>query len=187
MRIDTKEDKLQKLAQMITGGGDTRQGLDLVRRSDYATDDDYLDACAKAEMERKNPEYKAVRARLRRELEERQEKEYQEQQNELHRQARASAKLSPFDVKTIDEEATTLARRDRAAGRVSVSGLAEAIEGHAKRLTEKRLNELASNAVMNAMIMGNIGGNKFGTATSGSKSSSIANRTFDVATKTFLD
>lgn len=153
MRFDTSDDKRQKIAKMIAGG-DTRQGLDLVRRSDYATEDEYLDACAKAEMERKNPEYKAVRARLQRELEEREEREYKEQQNEMYKQARASVKLSSFDIKQIDEEASELARRDLAAGRIFASGLAGAIENYAKDLTEKRKNELASNMVMSAMLRG---------------------------------
>lgn len=158
MRFDTSEDKRQKIAKMIAGG-DTRQGLDLVRRSDYASEDEYLDAAAKAELERENPEYKAVRARLQRELEERQGKEYREQQSEMYKQARASVKLSSFDIQQIDEEASALGRRDLVAGRVSASGLAGAIEQYAAKLTEKRKNELASNMVMNAMLRGDVGSN----------------------------
>ena len=157
MRFDTHDGVKEKIVKALNNG-DMRHGLDLVKRSDYATEDEYLDAAARAEMERSDPEYKAIRARLKREHEERAEKEYREQQSEMYRQARASVQLSYFDVKQIDDDASTLARRDLVAGRISASGLAGAIERYAAQLTEKRKNELASNAVMNAMLRGNIGG-----------------------------
>lgn len=169
MRFDTSDGVREKIVKALNNG-DMRHGLDLVKRSDYATEDEYLDAAAKAEMERSNPEYKAIRARLKREHDERTEKAYREQQSEMYKQARASVQLSSFDIKQIDDEASALARRDLVAGRVSASGLAGAIEKYAEKLTEKRKNELASNAVMNAMFRGQVSNGTINTDHSGNQS-----------------
>ena len=56
-------------------GFDLSSALDLVKRGDYDSDEAYLDACTRAELERSSPEYRAARSRLKAEYRARQEKE----------------------------------------------------------------------------------------------------------------
>ena len=58
--IETADSVKEKVKAAF--GFDLRSALDLVKRSDYDTDEQYLDACARAELERSSPEYRAARA-----------------------------------------------------------------------------------------------------------------------------
>ena len=62
MRVETRADAAAKMAAMM--GTDQPSVFEIVDRSKYATDDAYLDALVKAEMERSSPEYQEARRRL---------------------------------------------------------------------------------------------------------------------------
>ena len=70
MRVETRADAAAKMAAMM--GTDQPSVFEIVDRSKYATDDAYLDALVKAEMERSSPEYQEARRRLKRQYMERQ-------------------------------------------------------------------------------------------------------------------
>lgn len=137
-------------------GFDLSSALDLVKRSDYATDEQYLDACTRAELERSSPEYRAARSRLKAEYRARQEAEQRKAQAENYKAIRSSVSLDSVDQHNIDEEAADLARRDLAANRISASELGVTIERYAQELSEKKKDSKASNALFNAMLRGQI-------------------------------
>lgn len=150
--IETAESVKEKAKAAF--GFDMSSALDLVKRSDYDSDEAYLDAAAKAELERSSPEYRAARSRLKAEYRARQEKEQRAAQNEAYKSIRAEVSLDALDRRTIDEQAADLARRDLAANRIAASELGRTVERYAQKLGEKRKDEKASGALFNAMLRG---------------------------------
>ena len=150
--IETAENVREKAKAAF--GFDMSSALDLVKRSDYDSDEAYLDAAAKAELERSSPEYRAARSRLKAEYRARQEKEQRPAQNEAYKSIRAEVLLDALDRRKIDEQAADLARRDLAANRIAASELDRTVERYAQKLGEKRKDEKASGALFNAMLRG---------------------------------
>lgn len=150
--IETAENVREKAKAAF--GFDMSSALDLVKRSDYDSDEAYLDAAAKAELERSSPEYRAARSRLKAEYRARQEKEQRTAQNEAYKSIRAEVLLDALDRRKIDEQAADLARRDLAANRIAASELGRTVERYAQKLGEKRKDEKASGALFNAMLCG---------------------------------
>lgn len=151
-RIETAESVKEKAKAAL--GLDLSSALDLVKRSDYDSDEAYLDACARAELERSSPEYRAARSRLKAEYRARQEAQERKAQAENYKAIRNSVSLDSVDQHNIDEEAAELARRDLAANRIVASELGKAIAKYAQELSEKKKDSKASNALFNAMLRG---------------------------------
>lgn len=152
--IETAESVKEKAKAAF--GFDLSSALDLVERSDYDTDEQYLDACTRAELERSSPEYRAARSRLKAEFRARQEAKQRKAQAENYKAIRSSVSLDSVDQHNIDEEAADLARRDLAANRIAASELGATIERYAQELSEKKKDSKASNALFNAMIRGEL-------------------------------
>lgn len=150
--IETAESVKEKAKAAL--GLDLSSALDLVKRGDYDSDEAYLDACTRAEMERSSPEYRAARSRLKAEYRARQEAEQRKAQAENYKAIRSSVSLDSVDQHSIDEEAADLARRDLAANRIAASELGKTIERYAQELSEKKKDSKASNALFNAMLRG---------------------------------
>ena len=150
--IETAESVKEKAK--AASGFDLPSALDLVNRSDYDSDEAYLDACARAEMERNSPEYRAVRKRLKAEYRQRTEEQERKAQKEAYRSIRAGVSLDSLDQRNIDQEAADLARRDLAANRIAASELGTTIEKYASQLSEKRKNENATATMFNQMLRG---------------------------------
>lgn len=152
--IETAESVREKAKAAL--GFDLSSALDLVKRGDYDSDEAYLDACTRAELERSSPEYRAARSRLKAEYRARQEEQERKAQAENYRSIRANVALDSLDQRNIDEQAADLARRDLAANRIAASELGKAIEKYAQDLSEQRKDEKASNALFNAMLRGQL-------------------------------
>ena len=152
--IETKESTREKIKTAL--GFDCASALDLVRRSDYDTDEQYLDAAAKVELERVNPEYRAARHSLKREYLARQESEQRESQNALYKVVRANTQLDSLDRRNIDQQAAELARRDLAANRIATSKLGATIEQYAQKLSEQRKDERAAGQMFNMLLRGQV-------------------------------
>jgi len=73
MKVETRANTAAKMAAMM--GTDQPSVFELVDRSKYATEDAYLDALVKTEMERNSPEYQEARRRLKRQYMEMQEQQ----------------------------------------------------------------------------------------------------------------
>lgn len=135
-------------------GLDQPSALDLVSRRDYSSDEAYLDAAVKAELERSNPEYQAIRRRLAAEYRERNEETERKAQAEKYKEIRSNVQLWDTDIRAIDAEAAEMARRDLAAGRIGASEVGKTIEKYAKELTEKRKDTKAANQHFNEILRG---------------------------------
>lgn len=153
-RIDTPETIRERAMEAF--GFNEPSALDAVDRNKYGSEDAYIDACVKAEMERSNPEYRAVRSRLKAEYRQRQEEQQREAQSAAYQTIRASVGLDGADRRDIDQRATEMAHRDLAANRIAASELGAAIEKYAADLGEQRKNEKASAQLFNAMLRGQV-------------------------------
>lgn len=152
--IETRESVEAKAKAAF--GFDLSSALDLVKRGDYDSDEAYLDACTRAELERSSPEYRAARSRLKVEYQARREKQARKAQSENYKAIRSSVSLDSVDKHNIDEEAAALARRDLSANRIAASDLGATIEKYAAELTEKAKDSKASSALFNAMLRGQL-------------------------------
>lgn len=150
MSLITSEQVRAKAAHAF--GFDCPSVLDSMKRENFNSDEEFLDAATKAELERQSPEYREIRSRLERELNQRREREAKKAEAERYAAIRSTAKLNELDQKNIDARAQELAKRDLAANRINVSGLAAAIMQHAEKLTEECLNEKAASQMMNENI-----------------------------------
>lgn len=128
--------------------------FDQLKRSDYDSDDAYLDALTKLEMERRSPEYREIRRQLTGAYQAYNEEKIREQQHDDFMKYRAAAQLDFLDRKEIDAEARRLAEADLAAGKIGRDGLGAAIAEYGKTLEGKKLDTKAANAQMNAMFRG---------------------------------
>lgn len=154
--IETAESVREKAKAAL--GLDLSSGLNLFDRGDFATDEAYLDACTRAELERSSHEYRNARNRLKAELRARQEEQERKAQAENYKAIRANIGLDSVDKHNIDERAADLARRDLAAGRITASGLGDAIARYAEKLGEERKTEKASGQLFNRMLRGEFRG-----------------------------
>ncbi len=133
--IETRESVEAKAKAAL--GFDLSSALDLVNRTDYSSVEQYLDAAAKAELERSSPEYRAARKRLEAEYNERLATRQREIEAAAYKTMRQNVILDSVDKRNIDEEAAALARRDLSANRIAASDLGATIEKYAAELTEK--------------------------------------------------
>lgn len=152
VRVESRESTTAKIADKL--GLNQPSAFDLIDRNKYADDESYLDAVVKAEMERNNPEYQAVRRRMKAQYREKLEQEQLVRRETAYKQIRSTVQLDDLDRREIDAQAVEMAKRDLAAGRICASGLGTAIANYAKDLTEKRKDTKANNQLFNAMLRG---------------------------------
>lgn len=152
MRIETRESTMAKIADKL--GINQPTGFDLVDSTKYSDVESYIDAVARAEMELRNPEFRAARQRVKAQYREKLEREQREKQESAYKEIRSTVQLDSVDIKEIDAQAAEMAKRDLAAGRISASGLGSAIAKYAEQLTEKRKDTKASNQLFNSMLRG---------------------------------
>jgi hypothetical protein len=143
---------LDKFAQRL--GMAPSETLDALHRSDFASDDAYLDACARRELEHSDPTYRATRSRLEAQYRERQEAAQRLESERAYQRIRTEIKLDDADTKRIDREAADLARRDLAAGKIPASALGETIAEYAAQLTERQKDRRAGSQLFNEMLRG---------------------------------
>ena len=153
MNIETRADTAEKAARAF--GLDQPSALDAVKRSDYDTDEAYLNAATLYEMERSDPAYQQVRRRLKSELEARQEQAQRTEQAEAYKKIRAGTVLDAVDQRQIDAQAAERARADLAAGRIAASALGATIEKYANEMGEHMKDVKAGNQLFNGIIRGN--------------------------------
>ena len=119
--IETRESVEAKAKAAF--GFDLSSALDLVKRGDYDSDEAYLDACTRAELERSSPEYRAARSRLKVEYQARREEQERKAQSENYKAIRSSVSLDSVDKHNIDEEAAALAAHMADFPHVALKGL----------------------------------------------------------------
>ncbi len=144
------EDVRAKAAHAL--GLDVGSVLDQVKRQDFVTDEDYLDACTKKALEQQTPEYRQTYRRLSDELAQRRETEQREAQAKQFAALRKDVTLNSVELDGIEREARRLAQIDLAAGRIFLHQLGESISQYAECLTDQAKDEKAARQQMNAIF-----------------------------------
>ena len=152
IRIKTSDATRAAVVEKL--GFNQSSALDLVSRSAYASDDAYLDAVVKAEMERSDPKYQELRRKYAAEYRQRQEEAQREMRAKRYAEIRSDVQLWDLDKRNIDEEATEMAHRDLAAGRIRASDLGKKIKEYSDSLTEKCKDDKAQSQLMTEIIRG---------------------------------
>ena len=148
-RIMTSEQTRAKMTHAL--GLDKPSALDEVNRSDYATDEEYLDAATRRELE-KDSAYMQTRRRLEGELRERREAEERAAQAEEYKALRATVKLDQVDRENVEREARRMAERDLAESRISTDQMGATIARYADELSERAKDDKAGRMQMNALL-----------------------------------
>ena len=133
-------------------GFDMPSAGDLVKREDYKTDAEFYMALSAMDDRLNNPSFRAAIRKGR--AEHRTEDERAERIRQLNefKQYKREAELGEFEKKEIDQQATQLAYHELAVGKIRASELGARIADHAEKLTDKRLNQKASSAQINALF-----------------------------------
>ena len=153
-RIETAESVKEKAKTAL--GFDLSSVFDIVKRGDYDSDEAYLDACTRAELERSSPEYRAARKRLEAEYNERLATRQREIEAAAYKTMRQNVILDSVDKSNIAAEAAERANRDLYANRISKADLADTISRYEREASEKVRDSKASNALFNAMLRGQL-------------------------------
>ncbi len=132
--------------------GNEHSGLDLVAGQHFTDDDALLDAATRAEMERSSPEYKAIRARLTRELEAKRDRERRAQYTRAFEETLSTTNLNDFEQKQVDERSLEMAQRDLAAGRIFSRDVGKRAAEYAEKLSDEAKRTKASNSAFNSLI-----------------------------------
>ena len=134
-------------------------GLDMVRRSDYATRDAYLDAATRAELERQSIGYGDIYARLDREYSVIEEQAARKAERERFAELTESAVIYDSERKGIEVEARNRADADLSAGRITTEQHAERIKEYAQagelNLRKEKAGAVQFNEALRAAVNNN--------------------------------
>ncbi len=131
--------------------------LDALNRSDFndfTGVDAYLDAAAKALLERSSPEYQRARAAVTAAYQRRQEAEQRAAQDTRYRELSGTTKLDSVELGNVDKRAREAAQRDLAAKRITFSDMGATIEKYAEKFQKEALKSKISRIMMNEAIRG---------------------------------
>lgn len=131
---------------------------DVIRREDFDSDDAYLDAATRHELEReRDPRYNDVRRKFEIQLAQEKEKARKAAQDKRFNELRDQVKV---DRASIDERATVAATADLNSGRISPKEFGEAKEKHAKKIEDQDRRDKASNIMFNEFVRDEIRRNR---------------------------
>lgn len=113
MNIINSKDTRAEFAKRLSGNQES--ALDALNRADYASDEDYLDACAKLHLERNSPEYVAAYRKVSAEYQQRRDQEQRAAQQARYNELSKTVTLDYMDRKNVERKAREAAQRDLAA------------------------------------------------------------------------
>ena len=126
--------------------------FDIVRREDYKTEAEYIQALSDTSKAMETPEYQRARRKAAEEEQRRNEAAIRAEQRKEFQTIRRGVTLTQTEKEQIDRQAADMARRDLAAGRIFASGLGAKIEEYAGQLSDKAKDSKASAMQFNAFI-----------------------------------
>lgn len=149
-KFENMDTTRHKMAQAF--GFTEKTGIDVLRREDYVTDDDYIEAVAKYDLERMSPEFREARKRAQAQYKAKQEAEAREHEKKILEDSYASVSLSDYDNRQADQIARQRARADLAANKIAGADLGNTISKYYDEERKRIKQEKAGNAAMNAML-----------------------------------
>ena len=145
----------EKLVSQL--GFNAPSAADLVSRDDYDTEEEYLSALVTTAAKLDSPEVKRALRQAGRERMEIDEEAERERQRKEYKFIRGSVKLDSTDKQNITREATSRARADLAAGKISPFELGERIAAYTESLAKDTKDRKAANQQINAQLRRELG------------------------------
>lgn len=149
MEIITNTDVAIKAAEKM---GLTSRYDEELKRENFPSDDAYLDARTKRELERSTPEYREIRRKLEAELTLEKQKEEARIFNEKRAEYRKNARIAGFESENIQKEAFDRAERDLANNKISRAEFAKTVKKYGDEMEERLRDHKAECASMNDLI-----------------------------------
>ena len=138
-------------------GANQKSAFDIVKREDYQTEAEYIQALAATSKALESPEYQRAARKAAEEEIRREEAEIRKAQREQFQEIRKGITLTPMQQEAIDKRAAERARADLAAGRIGTADMGKAIQDHAAELGNREKDTQAAAAQFNAFIRGAMG------------------------------
>ena len=130
--------------------------LDTLKRSDYASDAAYLEACAELHLKRQNPEFQKALLAVRDEFEQREHAARLEKMNKEIKKLSQNIVLQDYEIKKCDEQAAEQIWTDVARGNIEKAKAADAIQELSIKLQREARERKASRQVTNELIRATI-------------------------------
>ena len=153
----TKEITQEKAATAF--GLNQKSAFDIVRREDYKTEAEYIQALSDTSKAMETPEYQRAARKAAEEQQLRSEAAIRAEQRKEFQSIRAGITLTPMQKEQIDKRAAEMARADLASGKIGASQMGRTIEKYANQLEDSEKTAQASAAQFNAFIRGTMRGN----------------------------
>lgn len=135
----------------------TGTGLDGLRREDYATDDAFLEAATRRQMELDDPAYRKAKTKVVRAYQEQLQQEAKTRRETEFAEAVKVCKLSQSRQQEIEAKAAKLAVADFEGGRIS----ATEVDNQKRKYTEELTMWAKRDAVMGERINAALRGTRF--------------------------
>lgn len=146
--LTTKDEYLENLHLRM--GLSRPETTDVIRREDFSSDDEYLDAATRHELEReRDPRYNDIRRKFEIQLAQEKEQERKAAQAKRFNELREQAKV---DRDSIEERATVAATADLNAGKIKAAEFNKARENHAKKIEDQDRRDMANRKMFNEWV-----------------------------------
>lgn len=140
-----------KLAAAI-GVGANPEAMEVVKRSDYSSDGEYIQALVDWDLAHNDPKRAELTRKYARLVNEQREKEAREKVEARHKEIRDSMQLTPDEANEVELAATRATMTAVRDGKVDPRDFNRTRAAAVKRLEEQTLDRKAGNAIFNEEI-----------------------------------
>ena len=141
----------ERLAAALGVGGNPA-AMDVLKRSDFASDGEYIQACVDWEMKHNDPARAELTRKYTRALQEQREQEAARKQAEHEKEVYDNMKLTAAEAARVDATATEATVQALKDGRITHDDFTQARERAVEKLTERTLREKTGQALFNEQI-----------------------------------
>lgn len=150
IRSETQSEEGERVISAI--GINVRSGIDVLNRQDYATREEYVEACARYDIDHSNPALVKKMREISRQLSEREEKEILQQQKEDYKEFMKKVTIQPYEKERLEKQARDIATEDLGAGKTDMRSFGAYVREIYDKLENKLRAEKASAMQMNSML-----------------------------------
>lgn len=134
------------------GASGTANALDILRREDYGSDAEFIQACVSWELQNTDPRRSELVRKYSRLLNEQREQEAREKAEARRKEIREGMKLTPDESNQVEFDATQATMQAVRDGKIDPRDFNRARAAAVKRLEEKTLDRKTDSVVFNEEI-----------------------------------
>lgn len=151
--IITSEETKSRVYEKLGAGAPSV--FDKINRSEYSSDDDYLDACTRLSLEIESKEFMSRRASLAahyRKIQIEEERKKQAEDLEGLKTKIRKEGIGSYELEKIRKAAHDRASEDLAKGKINTAQFADRLSKYENELSEDHISKKASAALFNNLI-----------------------------------